>query len=239
MYIDAHAHLDKYGDDELARVLETIESHEILTFSVSVDVGSFLRTEAIAARSPLIVPAFGIQPEDAPESVDSFEEIEDLVERSPFIGEIGLDHRFVTDEAAYGPQREVFSRFLTLAREQDKLVNVHTAGAEQDTADMLHSHRIERAIIHWYSGPLDVLQQLVAGGFMFTVGPEVLHSDHIREVARAIPAHQLLTETDNPGGLRWLTGDPGYPTCFSTSLTNWLSSAAWIATISSPLSTSI
>jgi TatD DNase family protein len=76
---------------------------------------------------------------------------------------------------------------------------------------MLRSHRIERAIIHWYSGPLDVLSQLVAAGYMLTIGVELMHSGHIRDVARAIPSDQLLTETDNPGGLRWLTGEAGQP----------------------------
>jgi TatD DNase family protein len=105
----------------------------------------------------------------------------------------------------------VFAALLDVALDQGKLVNVHCAGAEQDTADMLGSHRTERAIIHWYSGPLDVLSQLVAGGYMFTIGVEIMHSSHIRDVARAIPSDQLLTETDNPGGLRWLTGEAGQP----------------------------
>jgi TatD DNase family protein len=52
---------------------------------------------------------------------------------------------------------------------------------------------------------------MIDAGLMFSVGAEVLHSDHIRNVAAAIPPDQLLTETDNPGGPRWLTGDTGYP----------------------------
>jgi hypothetical protein len=36
MYIDAHAHLDKY-DLQLPQVIEEIEQHEIFTISVSMD----------------------------------------------------------------------------------------------------------------------------------------------------------------------------------------------------------
>ncbi len=211
MFIDAHAHLDKYDAEEIPGVLDAIERLGILTLSVSVDVPSFLRTEMIAARSNLVVPAFGVQPWEAPRYVDALEDVEGLVERSPLIGEIGLDYRFVPDESQYGAQRTVFARFLTWAREQRKLVNVHCAGAEHDTVDLLREHGIERGIIHWYSGPLDVLAQLITAGFMFTVGVELLHSDHVRTVARAIPTDQLLTETDNPGGPRWVTGETGYP----------------------------
>jgi TatD DNase family protein len=41
-------------------------------------------------------------------------------------------------------------------------------------------------------------------GCYFTIGVEVLYSDYIKEIARAIPDHLLLTETDNPGALKWL-----------------------------------
>jgi amidase len=48
----------------------------------------------------------------------------------------------------------------------------------------------------------------------FTIGVEVLYSDYIKEIARTIPDHLLLTETDNPGALRWLkkTDEIGMPT---------------------------
>jgi TatD DNase family protein len=38
----------------------------------------------------------------------------------------------------------------------------------------------------------------------FTIGVEVLFSDYIKEIARTVPDHLLLTETDNPGALKWL-----------------------------------
>lgn len=212
MLIDAHAHLDKYDDDDVETLLAQIEQHRILTLSVSVDEASFLRSEAIAARSSLVVPAFGVHPSEAPRFVDSLDELEGIVARSALIGEIGLDHRLVTDASQYGSQRAVFRQFLTWAAEQHKVVNVHCVGAEQETARMLSDHQTERAIIHWYSGPLDVLARMVGMGYLFTVGVEILYSDHIREVARTIPFDQLLTETDNPGGLRWLTEETGYPT---------------------------
>jgi TatD DNase family protein len=69
----------------------------------------------------------------------------------------------------------------------------------------------ERAIIHWYSGPIEQLRSLADKRFYFTVGVEVLFNPQIQEIAEAIPGDLLLTETDNPGGYRWLTGDLGRP----------------------------
>jgi TatD DNase family protein len=157
------------------------------------------------------VPSFGVHPWEAPKVAGSVDDLQAAVERSPMIGEIGLDHRFVTDESQYEAQRVVFEWFLAKAVEQEKLVSVHCVGAELETAGLLADYGLTRGIIHWYSGPIDVLHQMIDSGLMFSVGVEVLHSDHIRSLARAIPANQLLTETDNPGGPREITGQSGYP----------------------------
>jgi TatD DNase family protein len=80
---------------------------------------------------------------------------------------------------------------------------------DQEIDDVIKT--IERVIIHWYSGPLDVLDEMIDAGFSFSIGIEVMHSDHMRTITAAIPDRQLLTETDNPGGPQWLTGSWGYP----------------------------
>lgn len=211
MLVDAHSHLDKYADDDLSAVLAALEEQRILTFSVSVDPPSFVAAEAIADCSDRVVATFGVHPWQAPEWVDRLDELDPLIERSPMIGEIGLDHRFVEDAGLYGAQRTVFCHFLERAGQQGKVVNVHCAGAENETLELLTDFGCPRGIIHWYSGPLDVLERMITAGYLFTVGVEVLVSDHIRRVAERIPAEQLLTETDNPGGLRWLTGEMGMP----------------------------
>jgi TatD DNase family protein len=76
---------------------------------------------------------------------------------------------------------------------------------------LLNRYDIQRAIVHWYSGPLDVFHELVARGTYFTIGVEVLYSEHIQTIARELPAEQLLTETDNPGGPKGFIGSLGMP----------------------------
>lgn len=48
-------------------------------------------------------------------------------------------------------------------------------------------------------------------GAYFTIGVEVLYSEHIRTIAREVPLDRLLTETDNPGGPKGLIGSIGMP----------------------------
>jgi TatD DNase family protein len=127
------------------------------------------------------------------------------------LGEIGLDYYFIEDASEYPAQKKVFEFFLAAAREQRKIINLHTKGAEEAALELLDRYDISRAIVHWYSGPLDVFRELVARRAYFTVGVEVLYSEHIQTIAREIPSEQLLTETDNPGGPQGFIGGPGMP----------------------------
>ena len=211
MLIDAHTHLDKYGAD-LDQAFQEIVTNHVFTIAVAMDVPSYERSLEIGAGSDLILPTFGIHPRRAPQYVDRLGELSSLIEQSPAIGEIGLDFHWVEESSQYPAQLKVLEYFLAAAREQKKMVNLHTKGAEKTILDLLERYDIQRAIVHWYSGPFDVLRGLIQFGAYFTVGVEVCYSDTIRAIAREIPDHLLLTETDNPGGLKWLKGVVGMPT---------------------------
>lgn len=211
MLIDAHAHLDHYDEAALETALVEIRQHQIFTLSTAMDPPSYERTREIAGRCDLVLPTFGIHPWRAPAYVDRLSQYRTDIERSPLLGEIGLDWRWVKDVSCHPAQRHVFEYFLAAAREQEKIVNLHTAGAEAEVLHLLERYDIRRAIIHWYAGPLDVFHTLVQRGYCFTIGVEVHSSAHIQSIARALPQSQLLTETDNPGGAHWLTGNLGMP----------------------------
>jgi TatD DNase family protein len=208
--IDAHAHLDKYGD-LLDQALVQIVQERIFTVATAMDIPSYLELQKIARSSELILPTFGIHPKRAPEYADSLAEVGRHIEASPAIGEIGLDFHWVKDTSQYSAQLKVLEYFLAAAREQDKFVNLHTKGGERRILDLLERYDTDRAIIHWYSGPLDILKALIEFGAYFTIGVEVLYSDAIQTIAKMIPDKLLLTETDNPGGLKWLKGVVGMP----------------------------
>jgi TatD DNase family protein len=210
MLIDAHTHLDLYEDD-LELALEEIRQRKILCISNSLDLKSYQRNLEIAERCEWAFPIFGVHPWMAAENVGRLEELKAAIAQSPMYGEIGLDHFFIEDASQYPAQRTVFEFFLQAAHEQDKIVHLHTKGAELEVLELLDRYGIRRAVVHWYSGPLDLLSDFVGRGSYFTVGPEVHYSEHIQAIARAVPAKQLLTETDNPGGPKSYLGRPGMP----------------------------
>jgi TatD DNase family protein len=214
MYLDAHSHVDRYdlvGEQALASALDEIRQHRILTISNSMDLPSYQRNLEIAERCRWVVPIFGVHPWQAPDYADRLDGLAEAIEQTPMIGEIGLDHHFVEDPSAYPAQRKVLEFFLDAAREQDKIVTLHTKGAEGQVLALLDQVDLPRVIVHWYSGPLDIFRELVARGVYMTVGIEVLYSEHIRTIAQEIPLGQLLTETDNPGGPSGFLSGPGRP----------------------------
>ncbi len=181
-------HLDSYGH-ELAAALEAIDEQQVFTIAVAMDVPSYKRSLEIAAKCGLVLPTFGVHPKRAPEYAGRLNELGPLIEQSPAIGEIGLDFHWVDDSSQYPAQLKVLEYFLAAAREQKKMVNLHTKGAERKILDLLERYDIQRAIVHWYSGPLDILRAMVQFGAYFTVGVEVLHSDAIKTIAKEIPDH--------------------------------------------------
>ena len=209
MLIDAHAHLDHY--EEPREALARIERRRILTLANAMDPASYERNLALAETCSFVVPSFGIHPRRAAEHAGRLDDLRPLVDQSPLLGELGLDFHWVRDEETYPRQIEVFEFLVRAAAEQGKIVNLHTKGAERRILDTLRAFGVSRAIIHWYSGPMDVLDEMIAEGYFFTVGVEVLYSRQIQAVARAIPPRQLLSETDNPGGNRWLVGEIAPP----------------------------
>ncbi len=210
MLIDAHCHLDRY-EENLGRALEQIRQHRIFTITNSMDLPSYEQNVKIAATSDLILPVFGIHPWNASEYVGCLEDLDRAISESPMIGEVGLDYYFVKETSRYDDQRKVFEHFLKAASRQRKIVIVHTKGAESEALQLLEKYDTERVVIHWYSGPWHVLKAMVEHGFYFTIGVEVLFSQHIQDVARSLPAELMLTETDNPGGNASLTGTIGTP----------------------------
>jgi TatD DNase family protein len=214
MFVDAHSHVDRYDlvdGQALGSALAEITQYQILTISNSMDLPSYQRNLEIGERCGLVIPIFGVHPWNAPDYADRLDELGEAIEQSPMIGEIGLDYYFVQDASAYPAQRKVLEFFLGAAREQDKIVTLHTKGAEGEVLELLDQYDLPRVIVHWYSGPLDILRELVARGVYLTVGIEALYSEHIQTITREIPLRQLLTETDNPGGPKGFIGGPGMP----------------------------
>ncbi|MCB8936804.1 MAG: TatD family hydrolase [Ardenticatenaceae bacterium] len=211
MLIDAHTHIDMFDDAALPAALSEIAKRQIFTLSVTIDVAAYERAKQIAADNPLIVPLFGIHPWEAHRFAHDLDSLAPLLAETPMLGEIGLDFLLVKDKIRYPQQFAVFDYFLDTAVSQQKIVNIHGLGAETAVLERLEQFQPPTPIVHWYSGPLNLIDRYLAVGTYFTFGVELLHSEKIEQILAAIPPDRLLTETDNPGANQHFAQQPGTP----------------------------
>jgi TatD DNase family protein len=116
------------------------------------------------------------------------------------VGEIGLDYHY--DRSPREAQREVFARFVALARELRKPIVVHTRSAPGDTLDILESEgaRDVGGIIHCFSEDRAFAERALALGFDLSFSGIVTFksASAVREVAAWAPLDRILVETDSP-----------------------------------------
>jgi len=210
MLVDAHAHIDWYTD-ALPEALEQIEKLRIQTMSVAMDVPSYQKTIEIARCCPLVIPTFGIHPWEASRYADKLIELDRFLEETPVIGEAGLDFHYVKDKDLYPAQLKVFEYECSWAHRLSKSMNLHTRGADCEVLEMLRRYNIGKSIVHWYAGPISLIEEYLAAGCWFTVGIDVLNPRKTPGIAAILPLERILLETDNPDGYRWFAQEIGMP----------------------------
>ncbi|NTV28618.1 MAG: TatD family hydrolase [Candidatus Omnitrophica bacterium] len=210
--IDTHAHLYDLAEPEA--VLSACASAGVSdVVALGVDLASnrkHLELRRSERKYPRLHVGLGLHPGNiTPEEVERcFPFFRETLSAGGVaaIGETGLDYWYKwvrKDEARKREQREVFDRHLALAREFDLPVVIHSRGAWRDCLDMLLASGVRRADFHWYSGPEDVLREILDGGFMISATPSLSYSPEARRAAVYAPLERILVETDTPVAYAW------------------------------------
>jgi TatD DNase family protein len=62
----------------------------------------------------------------------------------------------------------------------------------------LPQFNLPRILLHWYDGPTEKLKLIQDRGYLISIGPSLLYSKRLAEIARAADLEMILTETDGP-----------------------------------------
>src|SRR5690606_10793705 len=81
---------------------------------------------------------------------------------------------------------------------QKKILSIHSRKAEKEVLDLLVKNNIQSAIFHWYSGGLNLIDEIVKKGYYFSINPAMVKSVSGRKIISKIPKEFILTETDGP-----------------------------------------
>lgn len=206
--IDTHAHL--YAVSEPDAVLRFCADQGVCDLVLpGVDLSSNRKHLELCQVSsgkpwPRLHPAFGLHPGNITtpqETQNCLGHIRANLSRAIAVGEIGLDYTYPPvrrDPGLRLLQQEVFSSQLVFAAEAGLPVIIHSRGAWRDCLRMLLEAGIRQAVFHWFSGPQDVLEDVLSAGFLVSFSPALEFSRDCRLAARAAPLERILIETDTP-----------------------------------------
>ena len=196
-YVDAHCHLYEYDVNDISDIVK-----DTLVFAVSDDLDSSNKTISLSKRFNNVFPGIGIHPwviehdisfREALGAVEYFREHIDGVK---MLGEVGLDSYFRKD--TLNKQLIIFRELVKMASEYKLLVNVHALGMWQEVLEELYRNDVPVAILHWYSGPIEMIKDIESLGYYITINPSVDFQKKHREVLRRAPLSIILTESDGP-----------------------------------------
>lgn len=199
--VDAHCHIDfDQFDDDREDVIE--RSREKLEFIVNAGSCVENNDEALKLQEKypdFVVANLGLHPTYT-EKFDQLDEVKKQIrENNPAaVGEIGLDHHHVTDEAVRDRQREVFREMLALAEDLEKPVVVHSRDAEREAVDIISEYDLPGVMLHCFNGSVELAEEAVEKDFLIGVTTQVLYSNRVQNIVEEIEVDNLLLETDSP-----------------------------------------
>ena len=194
--VDAHFHLDLSSSPELEA--DKIGAQEVHTIAVTNVPSVYHLTEAIARGRKNIYAAVGLHPELVESHAHEAARLWSLLERTRFVGEVGLDY-VASNEIVRREQRRVFSQILERCAEYgNKILTVHSRRAAADVIDAVGEGFPGTVILHWFSGTRKQLRRAVDQGLWFSVNPAMARSDGGRQLVAGMPRERVLTESDGP-----------------------------------------
>lgn len=203
-YIDMHCHCYEIPLNDLENYLKNTEivcvSDNVESSRVTIDL----------SREYSIIPCIGIHPwEITTSSIRELDEILKILVDNNIVclGEIGLDRKF--REQTYSYQYSLFTKILYYAREYDLVLNLHCAGAWREVYDLVSQYSIDKAYFHWYTGPKQLVNEIVSSGYYIGINPSWIIQEKHRELIDIVPLSNLLTESDTPYSYRGLNMNPG------------------------------
>lgn len=217
MLVDVHAHLThpKLKDREADVLQRAREAGVGAIIANGLNPGDNQAVREMAARDPLVKPAFGFYPVDVvlPDMRElgveypreghecSAEEgvawVREHVDDAIAVGEIGLDGHWVP-EALWEKQEQVFRELVQIALDAKKPIVIHTRKRERRALDILKEMGAEHVNWHCFGGKVKLARQIADYGHYMSIPANARRSESFTRMLETLPRDRLLLETDCP-----------------------------------------
>lgn len=194
--IDSHCHIDLYPNP--TQIADRANRAKILTVVVTNLPSAFERAYPHIKQFQYLRLALGLHPLVADEHRAERRLFRQLVGKTSYIGEIGLDFSregYLTKEI----QIESFKFVLDTLEGKRKFITLHSRRAEQSILKILDESRYKHPVVfHWYSGNITDLKDVIDCGHYFSINPAMIVSSNGQKIIDLVPPERILTETDGP-----------------------------------------
>lgn len=195
MIIDTHCHIDMYP-----KPIETVNESErlgIITIGMTNLPSHFKMGQPHLKGYNKTRLALGMHPLLAKHHLKEFPLFYECFNKTSYIGEVGLDF---SKEGIKTKDLQIdsFKRILETVGSKPKILSIHSRKAEKQVLEMLKENQIRNAIFHWYSGGLNLIDEIIDAGYYLSVNPAMLNSESGQKIIQRIPKQYILTESDGP-----------------------------------------
>ncbi|MFW5735448.1 MAG: TatD family hydrolase [Oceanidesulfovibrio sp.] len=220
--VETHAHLDMEPlDADLDAVLERASAAGVSHVGqVFLGPDAYENGKGAFEGRDGVFFITGIHPHDAESvngaSLDALARAFRSDARIKALGEIGLD--FYRDWSPFPAQHIAFREQLSLAREKDLPVVIHSRDAAEETLETLDDMGFsDRPVLwHCFGGGVDLANEIVSRGWLVSIPGTVTFpkNEAMRRAVAAMPLDALVLETDcpflTPIPYRGKTNEPSY-----------------------------
>lgn len=221
MLVDSHCHLDRLDltpfDNDFSRFIAQVKENNIEhMLCISIDLDSFPAMCKLVEGYENISLTVGIHPNEKTDHEPDQQELIELA-RDPKIigiGETGLD--YFRSEGDLTWQHERFRTHIRASLVTGKPLIVHTRDAKEDTLRLLEEENAGEVggVLHCFTEDWDMAYRALDLNFYISFSGIVTfkNAQTVKDVARKVPDHRFLIETDSP----YLApvpfrGKPNYP----------------------------
>lgn len=199
MIFDAHCHLDLM--DNMPGMIKETQNSDISLFAVGTTPKAYDREIRFCGNNPNIKVGLGMHPQLISSGYDDMSLFRALLERSHYIGEVGLDFSkeyIQTHEI----QMHVFRDIVELCEQcGEKVVSVHSLKSASKVIEILREYKTQSSnkyIFHWFTGTVSQLEKAIELGCYFSINPSMLKTKSGLAVINTVPVERMLLETDAP-----------------------------------------
>jgi len=215
--IDIHCHLEQSDYDKDRQ--EIIQKCKVLDAVITCCANPKhleLTLDMCEKNKGFIFCTLSIHPEYIKElkqkEIDNYIElIKENSSKIVAIGETGLDYFWIKEDEWREKQKQLFVKFINLAKELNLPLVIHSRDAVEETIEILEKQGAKDVVMHMF-GANQLTKRVIDNGWYISVNTILLKSKKHKKVVRDCPIEKLMLETDSPWLSPWKNEKRNDPT---------------------------